>query len=37
MPYEAVLAWHKKDPTLFIKEPTALLIYRNEGSQSSET
>ncbi len=31
-PYEAVLAWHKKDPTLFIKELTALLIYRNECS-----
>jgi transposase InsO family protein len=43
-PYEAVLAWHKKDPTLFIKEPTAfikeptaLLSYRNSCSQSSET
>lgn len=36
-PYEAALAWHKKDPTLFIKEPTALLIYRNRCSQSIDT
>ena len=36
-PYDVVLAWHKKDPTLFIKEPTALLSYRNGCSQSTET
>ena len=36
-PYEAVLAWHKKDPTLFIKEPTTLLSHRNGCSQSNET
>ena len=33
-PCEAVLAWHKKDPTLFLREPTALLVYR---SQSNDT
>lgn len=36
-PYEAALFWYAKDKTLFIREPTALLIYRNERSQSSET
>ncbi len=36
-PYEAALFWYEKDPTLFIKEPTALLIYRNGCSQSTET
>ena len=33
-PYEACLSWFAKQPELFIKEPTALLAYR---SQSSET
>ena len=28
-PYEATLAWHQKQPDLFIKEPTSLLRYRN--------
>lgn len=28
-PYEAVLAWYKKDPSLFIKEPVALLAFRS--------
>ncbi len=28
-PYEAVLAWHKKAPSLFIQEPAALLALRN--------
>ncbi len=36
-PYEAAVAWYKKDPTLFVREPTALLVYRNNRSQSSET
>lgn len=36
-PYEAVLAWHKRDPTLFIKEPTTLLSFRDGRSQSTET
>ena len=36
-PYEAALAWYEKNPALFIREPTALLIYRNDRSQSSET
>jgi transposase InsO family protein len=31
-PYEAVLSWYEKAPTLFIKEPTALLVYRNRRS-----
>ena len=35
-PYEATLPWYAKDPALFIREPTALLVYRNERSQSSE-
>jgi len=30
-PYEAVIAWHKKDPSLFIKEPAALLAYRSQS------
>jgi len=33
-PYEAALFWYKKDPSLFLKEPTALLVYR---SQSTDT
>ena len=33
-PYEAVLTWYAKDPSLFIREPIALLAY---CSQSSET
>ena len=33
-PYEAVLAWYKKDPSLFFREPTTLLVYR---SQSTDT
>jgi hypothetical protein len=33
-PYEAARAWYEKDPSLFIKEPAALLAYR---SQSNET
>lgn len=36
-PYEAALFWYAKDKTLFIREPTALLIYRNQRSQPSET
>jgi transposase InsO family protein len=36
-PYEAALSWYEKDKTLFIREPTALLVYRNERSQSNET
>ncbi len=36
-PYEVALAWYEKDPTLFIKEPAALLVYRNGCSQSTET
>jgi hypothetical protein len=36
-PYEAALFWYEKDPTLFIREPTALLVYRNDRSQSDET
>ena len=28
-PYEATLAWYKKDPSLFHKEPAALLAYRS--------
>jgi hypothetical protein len=31
------LSWYEKDKTLFIREPTALLVYRNERSQSNET
>jgi len=41
-PYEAVLAWHKKAPSLFIQEPAAfiqepaaLLALRNGCSHSS--
>ena len=30
-PYEAALAWYKKDPSLFIKEPTALLAFRSQS------
>lgn len=30
-PYEAVLAWYKKDPSLFTKEPAALLAYRSQS------
>lgn len=33
-PYEAALAWHKKDPTLFIKEPTGLLVYRSHSTET---
>ncbi len=33
-PYEVVFAWHKKEPSLFHKEPAALLAYR---SQSADT
>ena len=33
-PCEVVFAWYKKDPSLFIKESTALLVYR---SQSTDT
>ena len=33
-PYEATVAWHRKQPELFIREPAALLAYR---SQSCET
>ena len=29
-PYEATLAWYKKDPSLFHKEPAALLAYRSQ-------
>ena len=36
-PYEAALHWFAKDPTLFIREPTELLSYRNSCSQSCET
>ena len=36
-PYEATLDWYQKDPTLFLREPTTLLSYRNGCSQSSET
>ena len=30
-PYEAVFAWYKKDPSLFLKEPAALLAYRSQS------
>jgi transposase InsO family protein len=30
-PYEATLAWYEKEPTLFIREPTALLVYRSQS------
>jgi transposase InsO family protein len=33
-PYEAVLTWYQKDPSIFVKEPTALLAFR---SQSGDT
>jgi hypothetical protein len=33
-PYEAVLAWYQKDPSIFVIEPTALLAFR---SQSGDT
>jgi hypothetical protein len=36
-PSEAALAWYEKDTALFIREPTALLIYHNDRSQFSET
>ena len=36
-PYEAALFWYAKNPSLFIREPTALLVYRKECSQSTET
>jgi len=36
-PYQAALDWYQKDPTLFLREPTTLLSYRNGCSQSSET
>ena len=36
-PYQATLDWYQKDPTLFLREPITLLIYRNGCSQSSET
>jgi transposase InsO family protein len=28
-PYEAALSWYERDPTIFIREPTALLAYRS--------
>ncbi|MBV9848781.1 MAG: transposase family protein [Armatimonadetes bacterium] len=28
-PYEAALLWYEKDPSLFTREPTALLVYRS--------
>ena len=28
-PYEAALLWYERDPSLFIREPTALLAYRS--------
>lgn len=30
-PYEATVAWHEKQPELFIREPTALLAYRSQS------
>jgi transposase InsO family protein len=30
-PYEAALFWYKKDPSLFLKEPTTLLVYRSQS------
>ena len=33
-PYEAVLLWYAKQPEVFIREPTALLAFR---SQSTDT
>ena len=33
-PYEAVLLWYAKQPEIFLKEPTALLAFR---SQSTDT
>ena len=36
-PYEAALFWYAKDPTVFIREPTDLLSYRNACSQSCGT
>lgn len=29
-PYEAVCLWHQKQPELFLKEPTDLLVYRSQ-------
>jgi hypothetical protein len=29
MPYEAVLLWYEKEPSLFIRKPTTLLTYRS--------
>jgi transposase InsO family protein len=31
-PYEAAVWWYEKDPSLFTREPTALLAYRNDCS-----
>lgn len=28
-PYEAALCWYEKDPSLFTREPNALLAYRS--------
>ena len=28
-PYEAALLWHEREPSLFTREPTALLAYRS--------
>ena len=36
-PYQAALNWYLKDPSLFLREPIILLIYRDGYSQSSET
>ena len=30
-PYEAVFAWYKKNPSIFLKEPAALLAYRSQS------